>query len=63
LLWEGRRREARRRVKAITGKEPKIRRMKDGKIMIECGREHLEGFKRYAEFADAVERWLEETGR
>ena len=48
-------------VKAITGKEPKIRRMKDDRIMIECGREHLEGFKRYAESADAVERWLEET--
>ncbi len=50
-------------VKVITGKEPKIRRMKDGKIMIECGREHLEGFKRYAELADAIARWLEETGR
>jgi hypothetical protein len=50
-------------VKAITGKEPKIRRMKDGKIMIECGREHLEGFRRFAELADAIEEWLEETGR
>ncbi len=50
-------------VKAVTGKEPKIRRMKDGRIVIECGREHLEGFKRFAEFADAIERWLEEMGR
>ena len=50
-------------VKAITGKEPKIRRMKDGEIMMECGREHLDGFMRYAELADAIERWLEETSR
>ncbi len=50
-------------IKALTGEEPKIRRMKDGRIMIECGREHLESFKRYAEFADAIERWLEEMGR
>jgi hypothetical protein len=50
-------------VKAITGKEPRIRRMKDGTIMIVCGREHLEGFKRYAELTDAVERWLKETRR
>jgi len=28
-----------------------------------CDREHLEGFKRYAELADAIEKWLEETGR
>jgi len=40
-----------------------VRRMKDSTIMIECGREHLEGFARYAELADAIERWLEETGR
>ncbi len=32
-------------------------------IVIECYREHLEGFKRYAELADAIEKWLEETGR
>jgi hypothetical protein len=48
-------------VKAITGKEPRIRRMKDGTIMIVCGREHLEGFKRYAELAETIEKWLEET--
>jgi len=50
-------------IKAITGKEPRIRRMKDGTIMIECGREHLEGFRRYTGLADAIARWLEETSR
>jgi len=50
-------------IKALTGKEPKIRRMKDGSIIMECSRAHLEGFKRYAELADVVEKWLEETGR
>jgi hypothetical protein len=50
-------------IKALTGKEPWIRRMKDGTIMIVCGREHLDGFRRYTELADAIERWLEETGR
>jgi len=50
-------------IKALTGKEPWIRRMKDGTIMIVCGRAHLEGFKHYAELTDAVERWLEETRR
>jgi hypothetical protein len=50
-------------IKALTGKEPKIRRMKNGSIIIECSRAHLEGFKRYAELADVIEKWLEETGR
>jgi hypothetical protein len=50
-------------IKAITGKEPWIRRMKDGTIMIVCGRAHLKGFKHYAELTDAVERWLKETRR
>ena len=31
--------------------------------MIECDREHLDGFARFAELADAIEKWLEETGR
>jgi hypothetical protein len=47
-------------IEALTGKKPRIRRMKDGTIMIECEREHLEGFKRYAELADTIERWLKE---
>ena len=35
----------------------------DDKIDVICGKEHLDGFKRYAELADAVEKWLEETRR
>ena len=50
-------------IKALTGKEPKIRRMKDGSIIIKCCKAHLDGFRRYAELADVVEKWLEETGR
>jgi hypothetical protein len=48
-------------VEALTGKKPRIRRMKDGSIVIECYGGHLDGFKRYAELADAIEKWLEET--
>jgi DUF971 family protein len=50
-------------IKALTGKEPRVRRMKDGTIVIKCTREHLDGFARYAELAEAIERWLEETSR
>jgi hypothetical protein len=50
-------------VKALTGREPKVYRMKDGTIKIECYGEHLEGFMRYAELADAIAKWLEETSR
>ncbi len=50
-------------IKALTGKEPRVYRRSDGRIMIECYGEHLDGFKRYAELADAIEKWLEETGR
>ena len=50
-------------VKALTGREPRVYRMKDGRIMIECNREHLDGFKRYTELAETIERWLEETSR
>ena len=50
-------------IKALTGREPRIRRRSDGTIELVCDREHLEGFKRYAELADAIEKWLEETGR
>jgi hypothetical protein len=42
-------------IKALTGVEPKIRRMKDGTIVIVCYREHLEGFRRFAELAEAIE--------
>jgi hypothetical protein len=48
-------------IKALTGKEPKVYRMKDGKIKIVCYREHLEGFMRFAELADAIKKWLKET--
>jgi hypothetical protein len=30
--------------------------MKDGRIKIGCGRGHLDGFTRYAELADAIEK-------
>ncbi|MFZ8808788.1 MAG: PaRep2b protein, partial [Pyrobaculum sp.] len=50
-------------IKALTGKEPKIYRMKEDKIQIVCGGEHLESFMSYAELADAIEKWLEETSR
>ncbi|MFZ8838800.1 MAG: hypothetical protein ACO2PM_07655 [Pyrobaculum sp.] len=50
-------------VEALTGVKPRIYHMKDGTIIIECGRRHLEGFKRFAELADAIEKWLEETDR
>jgi hypothetical protein len=50
-------------IKALTGKEPRIRRRSDGKIEIVCGREHLDGFMRYSELADAIMKWLEEAGR
>jgi hypothetical protein len=50
-------------IKTITDKEPRIRHMKDGRIKIVCGREHLDGFRRYTELADAIKKWLEETSR
>ncbi|MDT7883216.1 MAG: PaRep2b protein, partial [Thermoproteus sp.] len=50
-------------IKALTGREPRVHRMKNGEIIIECYEGHLEGFARYAELADAIRRWLEETGR
>jgi hypothetical protein len=50
-------------IKALTGREPKVYRMKNGQIMIECYEGHLDGFKRYTELADTIERWLKEAGR
>jgi hypothetical protein len=49
--------------KALTGREPTIIELSNGKIEVECGREHLDGFRRYAELADAIMKWLRETGR
>ena len=50
-------------IKALTEREPKVYRMKNGAMIVMCGREHLDGFMRYAELADAIAKWLEETGR
>ncbi len=50
-------------IKALTGEEPKMYRKKNGKIMIECGRKHLDGFMRYKELENTIKRWLEETSR
>jgi len=50
-------------IKALTGRAPRISRMKDGTIIIECGKEHLGGFARFAELASAIASWLEETSR
>jgi len=50
-------------IEALTGKRPKVYRKKNGQIMIECYREHLDGFMSYRELADAIEKWLEETSR
>jgi hypothetical protein len=46
-------------VEALTGKRPRIIERSNGKIMMECYREHLDGFARYAELADDIEMWLE----
>jgi hypothetical protein len=45
------------------GRKPKAYQRSDGKIEVACGREPLDYFKRFAELADAIEKWLEETGR
>ncbi len=50
-------------IKALTGEEPRVCRRSDGTIMIECYGGHLEGFMRFAELADVIARWLEETSR
>jgi len=44
-------------IEALTGVKPRIYRMKNGAIIIVCSREHLEGFARYAELADAIKKW------
>ena len=50
-------------IEALTGVKPKVYRRSDGDIEIICGRTHLEGFMRYTELVDAIEKWLEETRR
>ena len=49
-------------IKALTGKEPWIVKRGDGRVDIIYGKKHLEGFMRYEELADTIEKWLEETG-
>jgi hypothetical protein len=49
-------------IKALTGEEPRVYRV-GGRIIIKCGEGHLDGFARYAELVEAIERWLEETSR
>jgi hypothetical protein len=58
-----RRQETRRRSKGHYGQKPRIQKKSDGAIEVECDREHLKGFKRYAELASVIARWLEETSR
>jgi hypothetical protein len=50
-------------IKALTGEEPKVYRLKNGKIKIACYEGHLKGFARYAELADTIASWTEETSR
>jgi hypothetical protein len=50
-------------IKALTGKEPRIRRTKSGEIIVECYREHLDGFMQYAELANSIVKWLRESKR
>jgi len=47
-------------IKALTGREPRAYRMKNGAVVVECTEGHLEALARYAELAEAVMRWLEE---
>ncbi|MFP3200037.1 MAG: PaRep2b protein, partial [Thermoproteus sp.] len=49
-------------VETLTGKRPRVYRVGD-KIAVKCSREHLDGFARYAELAEAIAKWLEETKR
>jgi hypothetical protein len=50
-------------IKALTGEEPRIIERSDGTIEVRCGRKHLDGLRRYAELADAIEKWLEKSSR
>ncbi len=45
-------------VEALTGKKPRVYRKSDCTIMV-CYEGRLDGFARYAELADAIEKWLE----
>jgi len=45
-------------IETLTGVKPRVYRRKDGQVEIVCYQAHLEGFRRFAELADAVEKWL-----
>jgi hypothetical protein len=45
-------------IEALTGVKPRVYRRKDGQVEIVCYQGHLEGFRRFAELADAIEKWL-----
>jgi len=59
----GRRREVLSAHKGPTGRKPGVYRRSDGRIRIECYEGYLEGFMCYTELAEAIAKWLEETGR
>jgi hypothetical protein len=50
-------------IKALTERKPKVYRRSDGKIEVRCYEGHLEGFMRFVELAETIEKWLEETDR
>jgi hypothetical protein len=51
-------------VKALTGEEPGVYHVENGKrIRIVCYEEHLRGFGRFAELAGTIMRWLVDTSR
>lgn len=50
-------------IKALTGRKPGVYRRSDGRIRIKCYEGYLEGFMCYTELAEAIAKWLEETGR
>ncbi len=49
-------------IKALTGRQPGVYYI-GNKIMLVCGRLHLDGFARYAELVEAIRRWQEVTRR
>ena len=46
-------------IEALTGRESKVCQRGNSRVMTERYRGHLDGFKRYAELADAIVRRLE----
>jgi hypothetical protein len=50
-------------IKALTGEEPRIIEKSDGRLEVECGRSHLDGFMLYREFFGDIMRWLKKTSR